>query len=248
MKTRSKLKTILMVMGISFSVGVMANDTTVTEDALAKARMSAQEALKKISPALDDKAPVTKMDLSKIPAPLVHYDGNLVTSSVKVAGYDKNAPMASIEPQKKLMVFISFSMPKESIQRYIEQADRIGRNDISLSIIGLDESNSLTKTAGRISQLTKGKNVAVNIDPNAFERFGVKQVPALVVYKDDPVYAATCAIQGKQDEVKDMERYLSVYGDVSIDYALDYLVKHNKDSEFSDYMTKLMAELRGDKK
>jgi conjugal transfer pilus assembly protein TrbC len=243
-----KLRTLFMALAITASFPLFANEqAVVTDDALNKAKLAAQEALKKVSPAKDI-APVTKMDLSKIPAPLVHYDGNLVTSSVKVAGYDKNAPMASIEPQKKLMVFISFSMPKESIGRYIEQANRIGRDNIKIALIGLDESNNLRKTAARISGLTKGKDVEVVIDPNAFERFGIKQVPALVVYKDDPVYAATCAIQGKQDEVKDMERYLSVYGDVSIDYALDYLVKHNKDSEFSGYMTKLIADLRGNER
>lgn len=234
-------------LALCFSAMAFANDASVTDDALAKARESAQSALAKVKP-VESTEPVTKIDLSKIPAPLVKYNGDLVSSSVKVAGYGQNQPMTSTEPQKKLQVFISFSMPKESIQRYIEQANLLGRDNIELTIIGLDESNSLQKTAFRIGQITKGKNVEINIDPNAFERFGINQVPALVVYKDDPIYAATCAIQGEQEKVKDMERFLSVYGDVSVDYALDHLLKHNKDSEFSGYMERMIADLRGNKK
>jgi type-F conjugative transfer system pilin assembly protein TrbC len=146
-------------------------------------------------------------------------------------------PTGLLQPQIKGVVFVSFSMPEESIKRYLSQASRInGGKTIKLSIRGLDESNSLIKTQQRISKLMKGKGAEVDIDPGAFDRFNVQSVPALVLYKDDPMAEAKCAVEGKTPADSESD-YLMVYGDVSIDYAIDHLLKDKSAKKWQSELT-----------
>jgi type-F conjugative transfer system pilin assembly protein TrbC len=148
-----------------------------------------------------------------------------VMQSASALSAQNGLPTGLLQPQIKGVVFVSFSMPDESIKRYLSQAARInGGKTIKLSMRGLDESNSLIKTQQRISKLMKGKGAEVDIDPGAFDRFNVQSVPALVLYKDDPMTEAKCAVEGKTPADSEAD-YLMVYGDVSIDYAIDHLLK-----------------------
>lgn len=75
-------------------------------------------------------------------------------------------------------VFVSFSMPERLLQQTLSESARL---NIPALLNGLVD-NSMPKTVQRIQVLSKTvPNLNLQIDPTAFERFGIKQVPALVV-------------------------------------------------------------------
>lgn len=75
-------------------------------------------------------------------------------------------------------VFISFSMPEPLLEQVLMESARL---HIPAVLNGLMD-NSMPKTIQRIEALSNAvPNLTLQIDPTAFERFGIQQVPALVV-------------------------------------------------------------------
>lgn len=75
-------------------------------------------------------------------------------------------------------VFVSFSMPEPLLEQCLAESARL---HIPAILNGLID-NSMPKTIQRIEALSKVvPNLNLQIDPTAFERFGIHQVPALVV-------------------------------------------------------------------
>jgi conjugal transfer pilus assembly protein TrbC len=99
-----------------------------------------------------------------------------------------------------VQVFISFSMPPQSLQSWVQQARRI---HAPLLLRGLVD-HSLTATVLKLRPLLKGGG-GINLDPVAFQTFHITQVPAVLV---------SC---GKDFEV--------VYGNVSLSYALQTIAQ-----------------------
>ena len=81
----------------------------------------------------------------------------------------------------KAHVFVSFSMPERLLQETLKESVRY---NIPTYLNGLHQ-NSMKDTIARVGALTKAvPDLNLQIDPTAFERFGILQVPALVVEKD----------------------------------------------------------------
>lgn len=77
--------------------------------------------------------------------------------------------------------FVSFSMPKTLLEETLKDSMRL---KIPVYLNGLYQ-DSMPLTLQKILELTKQiPNLNLQIDPTLFERFGIKQVPALVVEKD----------------------------------------------------------------
>ena len=75
-------------------------------------------------------------------------------------------------------VFVSFSMPEQLVTETLDESARL---HIPALLNGLI-ANSMPETVKKIQALSKSvPNLNLQIDPTAFERFGIKQVPALVV-------------------------------------------------------------------
>jgi conjugal transfer pilus assembly protein TrbC len=108
----------------------------------------------------------------------------------------------------ELLVFVSFSMPHESLLRLAEQARRA---DAVLVFRGLAGA-SLREMTGRLAPLAKA-GAAMQINPQAFTRFGIKAVPTFVVAEGDSACAGT-ACDGSAQVIS---------GDVSLDFALERL-------------------------
>jgi len=112
-----------------------------------------------------------------------------------------------------VMVFVSFSMPEAALTRLVDQASR---SDATLVLRGL-VGGSLTQTAARVQQLIGTRRVAVQIDPQAFDRYGVKLTPSFVLVRDG-AQAGSCAsgicVPG--------DGFVMAAGDVSLDYALGF--------------------------
>ena len=79
-------------------------------------------------------------------------------------------------------VFVSFSMPETLMIETLQECERL---HIPAVLNGLYQ-NSMSDMAKKIMVLSKSiPNLSLQIDPFAFERFDIHQVPALVVEQGD---------------------------------------------------------------
>lgn len=117
-----------------------------------------------------------------------------------------------------LLVLVSLSMPEGALRKLAEQAERAGA---TLVFRGLKE-DSMTKMGEAVKQILKGRNVHVTIHPPAFQQFSVTQVPAFVLASQEAgrVLDNGCARP---------QTFIKVSGDVTLDYALDYIERKRAD-------------------
>jgi conjugal transfer pilus assembly protein TrbC len=144
-----------------------------------------------------------------------------------------------------LRIFITLDMPRASLQRLVDQAERSGA---TLVLRGL-KAQSMRQTIAAVGVLIDTRRVSWVIDPNAFTRFSVKAAPTFVLYLADeptPGIPSMPGIPGKAglDAAPDLPRcggsscttpasqatYVSVSGDVSLDYALDAMMRGSVDA------------------
>ena len=113
-----------------------------------------------------------------------------------------------------LFVFVSLAMPRPTLQRLIDQA---ARTRASVILRGL-ANDSLRQTVAQVQPLIGQRQVAVQIDPQAFDRFAISRVPSFVLVRDgtrpESCAAGSCAPP---------EAFLRTAGDVSLDYALEHM-------------------------
>jgi len=84
----------------------------------------------------------------------------------------------AITAQAKTYVFVSFSLPENL---FIETLKESSSLKLPVLLNGLYQ-NDLQKTAQKIIELIKeAPNLEMQINPNAFEKFNIKAVPAVVV-------------------------------------------------------------------
>ena len=130
-------------------------------------------------------------------------------------GYEATgAGPAGVFPGTRLLVFISLAMPEGALRRLLADGARSGA---VLVLRGL-EGGSMVKTADHIRQLASGRPGAIQIDPKAFTRYGIEQVPVTVLAREEgsanACQEAHCARPGS---------FVSVAGDVSIGFALAHI-------------------------
>lgn len=113
----------------------------------------------------------------------------------------------------ELMVFVSFSLPKETLQRIVSQSEKSGA---VLVLRGL-KGNSLTRMGEEIAELVGDRKVTAIIHPPAFKQFNVKQVPSLVLARSGQ------ASKIAEDGCAPATSFIRVDGDVTQGYALDLI-------------------------
>lgn len=114
-------------------------------------------------------------------------------------------------PQSNIMVFISLSMPKESLQNYYIEAKKF---NATLMIRGFID-DSLSKTVAYF-KAAQDEGVMVQVDPHSFEKFNIVQVPTIIVKDGNCLLNTSCA-------------YDKITGNVSLRYALE---KIEREGEF----------------
>ncbi|MDP2781064.1 type-F conjugative transfer system pilin assembly protein TrbC [Devosia sp.] len=112
----------------------------------------------------------------------------------------------------ELMVFVSFSMPPESLQRIVEQSERTGAHIVFRGFRG----NKMMEMSQHIAKLIGNHRVEVSVNPPAFNQFQVSAVPALVI-------ALPTASEGMDNGCAQATQFVKVTGDVGQDYALDLI-------------------------
>lgn len=113
-----------------------------------------------------------------------------------------------------LFIFISLSMPKPTLQRLIDQA---ARARASVILRGLTQG-SLRQTVAQVQGLIGQRQVAVQIDPQAYDRFSITRVPSFVLVRD-----GTRPVSCASGSCAPPEAFLRTGGDVSLDYALEHM-------------------------
>jgi conjugal transfer pilus assembly protein TrbC len=113
--------------------------------------------------------------------------------------------------QPTLLVFVTLGMPEATLRLLIDQA---ARTRAVLMLRGLTNA-SIRQTAARVQQLIGEANVEFQIDPQAFDRFGVRVAPTFVLVKAGAA-TSDCA----PGACVASDAFAAVAGDVSIDYAL----------------------------
>ena len=113
-----------------------------------------------------------------------------------------------------LFIFVSLTMPRATLQGLVDQA---ARAKATIVIRGF-ANGSLRDTVAQVQGLIGNRQVAIQIDPLAFDRFAVAKVPSFVLVRDGtrPVACASgsCA---------PADSFLRSTGDVSLDYALEHM-------------------------
>lgn len=116
---------------------------------------------------------------------------------------------ASSQPNEWLFIFVSFSMPEQTIKQYLQQAHRTRAWVVLRGLV----DNDLTKTLALIESWGKAyliKNIL--IDPVLYQRFKITKVPTIILTQAD------YPCPGEDDCLINAVDKLS--GDVTLDYAL----------------------------
>lgn len=148
--------------------------------------------------------------LDKLPVPASRTPLDLEALS---RGFDAQVPGSALRPPSgpSLLVFISFAMPEPTLQRLVDQASRARATLILRGLL----DGSLTHTAARVQGLLGSRRAAIQIDPQAFDRYAVTRTPSFVLVAGGAT-EATC----NAGACVPADGYVIVAGDVSIDYAL----------------------------
>jgi conjugal transfer pilus assembly protein TrbC len=138
--------------------------------------------------------------------------GALARGYENAMGAGEPAPAFGAGPT--LLIFVSLSMPEASLARLVDQAARAK----AVLVIRGFVNGSLKETVARAQRLIGQRHVGFQIDPQAFDRFAVEATPTFVLMRAGaqlaPCAAGTCFTS---------DAFASATGDVSIDYALEFL-------------------------
>lgn len=129
-----------------------------------------------------------------------------------------NAGTISGAAPTPLRIFITLDMPRASLQLLTDQATRAGA---VLVLRGL-KAQSMRQTVAVVQELIGKHRVAWVIDPEAFTRFAVRQAPTFVLTLSDD---ANDAQRGCNAGCATPAGFVSVAGDVSLDYALETILR-----------------------
>ena len=106
--------------------------------------------------------------------PLQHSDNQFLDELVR-----KQQAAQKDKPQQGAVYFVSFSIPEEGLKRMLGETRHFG---IPATLRGM-VNNDLKTTAEAVLSLVKdGATDGVQIDPTLFSQYGIRTVPALVVF------------------------------------------------------------------
>lgn len=172
------------------------------------ARQRMKESLKGMGPAAN---PLSVPKTDALPKPVAK--GSDISQIAESYSHASPPRVAMPSDIPELMVFVSFSMPKEALERIVAQSEKSGA---VLVLRGL-KGNSLSLMGEELAALVGKRNVTAIIHPPAFKQFKVAQVPALVIARSGQ------ATKIGEDGCAAPASYIKVDGDVGQDYALDLI-------------------------
>lgn len=148
----------------------------------------------------------------------------------------RNGMTAEQSSSPRLMIFVTLGMPAVSLRLLTAQAERA---QATLVLRGL-KAGSMKQTLDAVQALIGTRQVAWQIDPESFVRYHVRHAPTFVLMKhgaQTPPREACDALCIASDA------YYSVAGDVSLDYALNALLRRYPGAQAT--AAPFMSRLRG---
>lgn len=160
-------------------------------------------------------APLNSPNLEALPQPATPVLVDLEALARGYAGQSNAMTQAQgLTTGPGLFIFVSMTMPRATLQGLVDQA---ARAKATIVIRGF-ANGSLRDTVTQVQGLIGQQQVAIQIDPLAFDRFAISKVPSFVLVRDGtrPVACASgsCA---------PADSFLRSTGDVSLDYALEHM-------------------------
>lgn len=155
-----------------------------------------------------------------VPTPPSIDIADIARRHIQIKGQTDAAPTSP-----SLRIFVSLSMPETSLRLLVAQAERSGA---TLLLRGL-KANSMKQTLGAVQALIGERKVSWQIDPEAYTRYSVRHAPTFVLTKSGVTGDNNSASCGTSCIAANA--FYSVAGDVSLDYALDALVRRYPDAQ-----------------
>ena len=133
-------------------------------------------------------------------------------------GFDAQAdrPALRTGTEPGLLIFISFALPGATLERLVDQAARARASLLLRGFI----NGSLRDTVERIQRLIGTRQVSVQIDPQAFDRFSIVRAPSFVLVRDG-AKPQRCG----EGMCFGADQFALAAGDVSLDYALMHFLR-----------------------
>jgi conjugal transfer pilus assembly protein TrbC len=176
----------------------------------------------------------TEAELARVPVPAAPRIENLpqpvtrmpidleaISKGFDVQSGSQAAAMTPGKARPKMLIFVSFAMPEPTLQRLVDQAARAGATIVLRGLV----NGSIRETVTRMQALIGSRRVAVQIDPEAFDRYGITRTPTFVLTMDG-TGAEACASR----VCGSSQRFAKVAGDVTLDYAMRYLNQRSQSS------------------
>lgn len=153
--------------------------------------------------------------------------------------YYQGAPEAAaamagvLPPNERIYIFISSSMPMETLRNYVRDVAKLKDPNVRLVMRGLVGGvTHITPTMRFISDITRKDTACdpeksrcqryaagVNVDPLLFRKYGIDRVPAIVYGRNLSVLDPGLS-EGLERNLASGESY-TIQGDVALSYALE---------------------------
>ena len=160
-------------------------------------------------------APPNSPKIEALPKPATLVPVDLEALARGFAGQsDAMAQAQGLTTGPGLFIFVSMTMPRATLQGLVDQA---ARAKATIVIRGF-ANGSLRDTVTQVQGLIGQQQVAIQIDPLAFDRFAITRVPSLVLVRD-----GTRPVSCTGSRCAPADSFLHISGDVSLDYALEHM-------------------------
>lgn len=142
-----------------------------------------------------------------------------------------NAIASRLADDERIYIFVSSSIPETSLKEYARSLDKLRDQNASMvmrgCIGGCTRIIPTLKYIQKIIASEKGKELVaeVQIDPNLFRAYKIEVVPAIIFARGISKTLPEIS-EGIESNLKTAPEAYAVYGDVSLDYALE---KINRD-------------------
>lgn len=172
-----------------------------------------------LAPGPQPASPAVSPNLDALPSPAVNRPLDLESVAKGYETLIARDP-AAVPAGPRLLVFVSFAMPQPALSRLLDQATTAGATVYLRGLV----NGSLRETVARVQPLLGKRRMPFGIDPRAFDRFAIGITPAFVL-----VRAGTEEPDCPAERCMNPETFAQVAGDVSLDYALEFIQRSAPD-------------------
>ena len=166
---------------------------------------------------------------------------------------EKNFPTFLLNSSEKIYIFISSSIPITTLRNYARDIHVLSDPNISLVMRGfVDGMKYIAPTSDFVKSITfndpdcisaegekcKAFNTSIVIDPLLFRKYNIKSVPAFVYARG----LKLIDFSENEGENKKSGSAYSLYGDVSLGYALEQIFEKTNFKK----LNKIIRKIRGD--